>query len=295
MAAPVAGVLLFASLAALVLGGSREPGLTMLLLCAAAVILAAAGALLLMWAVAYRRLGYALTESALRIEWLGRTLVVPYVAIQGVYAGQRLSGNATPSVPHWPGINVGPRRVRGLGRLHYFATSSDQSQLTFITVEHGGVIISPGSPNDFQTALIQRVEHFDEAAPESEDTTWQLKEPSEAPWTAVADVWLPICLGFGMLVLLLILATINLRYDSLPDQVPLHFDVGGQPSQMSARSDLLRLPLLALVCLVLNWIVGVAVHPREKVLARLLWLVGVIVELILLIGVVHVLAWTTPS
>src|SRR5204862_3356551 len=100
----LAVVLPVLALAALVLGASREPGPLMLGLCALAAILASAGTLLLAWAIAYRRLVYALTETALRVEWLGRTVVVPYPAIQGIYTGHRLSGQATPSVPRWPGI-----------------------------------------------------------------------------------------------------------------------------------------------------------------------------------------------
>ena len=69
----------------------------MLLLCFLAIVLAGAGVLLMVWAFAYRRLAYSLTESAVRIESLGRTVVVPYQAIQGIYTGQRLEGHATPS------------------------------------------------------------------------------------------------------------------------------------------------------------------------------------------------------
>src|SRR5262249_51717185 len=159
-----------------------------------------------------------------RIEWLGRTVVVPYGAIQGIYTGQRLSGNSAASGPRWPGINVGLARVRGLGRLRFFATSTDQSELTLVTVEHGGVIVSPRDPNGFRAALIERVEAFDEPAPDEPPTTWQQKEASEAPWTAFADGWLPACNVLGTLALLAILAIIGLRYDSLPDQLPLHFD-----------------------------------------------------------------------
>lgn len=266
----------------------------MLVLCAIAALLSAGGALLVLWGFAYRRLAYALGESALRIEWFGRTLVLPYSAIQGIYAGQRLSGNSTPSVPCWPGINVGPRRVRGLGRLRFFATSSDQSQLTFVTVEHGGVVVSAQEPTAFQTALIERVE----ASPEDGDAparSWQEREPTSAPWTALADIWLPVCVGVGTLLLLAILAVISLRYDVLPDQVPLHFDVGGQPSQIAPKSDLLRLPWLALVCLGVNWALGILVHPRERILARLLWLSAVVVQPVLLIGVLAIATWTPLS
>src|SRR5439155_11242392 len=224
----------------------------MLLLCVLAAILAAAGTVLLVWAIGYQRLGYVLTESSLRIDWLGRTVVVPYAAIQGIYTGQRLSGNATPNVPRWPGISIGPARVRGIGRLRFFATSTDQSALTFITVEHGGVIVSARDPNAFRAALIERVEQCHDTGIAAR--TWQQTPPTTAPWTALPDVWLPLCVLVGMLALLLVLAVIALRFDTLPDQIALRFDASGRPNLIGSRSDLLRLPFLGLICLVLNWV-----------------------------------------
>jgi len=285
VAVPLAGVLLFLALASLVFGASREPGPGMLVLCALAAVLAAAGAFLLLWGIAYRRLAYALTDSSLRIEWIGRTLVVPYPAIQGIYTGQRLSGHATPTVPRWPGISVGPARVRGLGRLRFYATSTDQSRLTLITVEHGGVIVSAQDPVAFRAALIERVEQYAES-PDAvvEAGVWQHKAPTGAPWTAVADGWLMACVALGLLAVLALLATISVRYDALPDQIALRFD------QVEPKSGVLRLPLLGSVCLVLNWVAGVFVHARERVLARLLWVGGVVIQVVLFIGVLGILS-----
>jgi hypothetical protein len=283
----VAGALLFLALAALVLGGSREPGIGMLALIVAAAALAAAGLTLLVWAIAYQRLGYSLTDSALRINWLGRTLVVPYSAIQGIYTGHRLSDHATPGTPRWPGINVGHARVRGLGRLRFFATSSDQSMLTFIAVEHGGVIVSARDPQEFRAALIERVEQSSEALAAPEVLLVKQTPPTDPPWTALTDPWMAIWVAIGTLVLLLIVAVIALRFAALPDQIALHFDASGRPNQIASKSELMRLPALGLVCLVIDWLVGVWVHPREPALARLLWLGGAIVQAILLIGVLR--------
>jgi hypothetical protein len=279
--------LLFLALGALFFGGSREPGPTLLILCIAAAVLGALGAVLLVWAIGYQRLAYTLTDSALRIDWLGRTVIVPYPAIQGIYTGQRLEGHATPNMPQWPGISVGNTRVRGLGRLRFYATSTDQSALTFITVEHGGVIVSAQDPMAFRAALIERVEHYAEPA---DVAIVQHAPPTRPPWTALADPWLPIWAALGLLLLLLIVAVIVLRFDALPDQIALHFDAVGRPSQIASRSDLLRLPMLGLVCLALNWAIGIWVHPRERLLARLLWLGGAVIQLIVLIGVVRLVA-----
>jgi Bacterial PH domain/Protein of unknown function (DUF1648) len=283
LAAPVAGVLLLASLAALILGASYEPGSAMLALDCAAAVLAAAGILVGLWALAYRDLAYVLGEAGVRVEWLGRTLVVPYPAIQGIYGGQRLAGNAAAGGPRWPGVNVGTKRVRGVGKLRFFATSSDQSQLTLITVEHGGLVVSARDPTEFQTSLIEHVERSAE-----DDSAWHEVPATTAPWTAVRDWWLPVCVGSGAVVLLLLLALIGLRYPELPDQLPIHFDVSGESSYTTAKSDLLHLPLLGLFVLLLNWIAGVLVHPRERALARLLWVSAIVVGLVLLIGVARI-------
>ena len=255
----------------------------MLVLSVVAAVLAGVGVFLLFWALAYQRLAYALTDSALRIEWLGRTLVVPYQAVQGIYSGQRLSGVTAPNRLQWPGISVGTARVRGLGRLRFFATSSDQTQLTLITVEHGGVIISANDPHAFRGALIERVEQFGELTT-GEPAVWQVKEASSTPWSVFDDTWLPACVGLGVLGVLSVLAIIVLRYDALPDDVALHFD------SVAPKSDLLRLPLLGLVTLTVNWVAGALVHARERVLARLVWLAGAIVQLVLVVGLLRLLA-----
>jgi hypothetical protein len=284
----VAGALLFVALAALVFGGSREPGLAMLGLVILAAVLGGMGAVLLVWAIAYQRLAYSLTDSALRIDWLGRTVVVPYPAIQGIYTGQRLEGNAAPKAPRWPGISVGSARVRGLGRLRFFATSTDQSALTYITVEHGGVIVSAQNPADFRAALIERVELSTDSSRSLESRVWQQTPATTAPWTALGDVWLPMCVVAGTLTLLLVVASIALAYPSLPDQLAIHFDAGGRANLIAARSDLVRLPFFGLICLVVDWMAGIWVHPQEKVLARVLWLGGAVVQVVLLIGVIRI-------
>jgi hypothetical protein len=284
----VAGALLFLAVAAVFVGSAAEPGGRMLLLCGVAAMLAAAGVVLLVLAIAYRRLAYSLTDSALRIEWLGRTVVVPYPAIQGIYTGQRLSGHATPSIPNWPGISVGAARVRGLGRLRFFATSTDQSMLTLITVEHGGVIVSARDPHEFRAALIERVEQSQVSDPDSHRLHQTV--PTTTPWTALADPWLLIAAVVGTLFVLLVLAVIAFRFDLLPDSIALHFDGSGRPNNLAPKSDLLRLPLLGLTCLLVNWALGIWLHPRERLLARLLWVGGAIVQVVLLVGVLRMVA-----
>jgi hypothetical protein len=52
---------------------------------------------------------------------------------------------------------------------------------------------------------------------------------------------------------------------------------------------LLRLPFLGLIVLVLNWVLGIWVHPRERLLARVLWLGAAVVQVVLLVAVLPLL------
>jgi Bacterial PH domain/Protein of unknown function (DUF1648) len=282
----VACAILATGLICFVAAATREVGQMMLLLASTAAILLAVGAALGFWALAYRRLVYVLTDSALHVHWLGETIVVPYSAIDGIYTGQRLVGHATPSVPHWPGIYVGPGRLRGTGRLRFFATSPDPAALTLISVEHGGVVLSARDPQDFRAALIERVEQSPESArPERVYST-----PSQvAPWSAATDRWLAACVAASVVLLLVVLALVVFGLPNLTDLIPLHFNASGEPSQIGPKQDLLRLPLLGLVLLCLDVGLGVWRHPLDRLLARVLWLGSVALQAALVVAVVRLL------
>jgi hypothetical protein len=275
------------ALAAFGFAATHEPGPAMLLWTVLALLLVLLGAAIVLWAIAYRQLTYRLGEDALEVDWCGFTIRAPYGAIDGVYSGQRLVGNAAPSVPTWPGIYVGPGRVRGIGRLRFFATSPDPSALTLITLEHGGLVVSARNPHDFRTALIERIQ---EAHQQAATRSWTRLPPSRAPWSAVRDHWFAICLGVGTLLLLIILALISLGVEGLPALIALRFDASGQASQLAPRGDLLRLPLFGLLGLAVNAAAGVWLHPTERLLARLLWLGGAVLQAMLLVAVVRLMA-----
>jgi hypothetical protein len=281
---------LFLALAAFAFGGSREPGLTMVVLCGLAAILATAGLGLLVWGLAYQRLTYVLDDDQLRIAWLGRMTVVPYAAIQGIYTGQRLQGEATPDIFTWPGINVGPARVRGLGRLRFYATSTDQAELTLITVEHGGVVLSAREPTEFRAALIERVEQSELSTTANPEARWQHLPPRTAPWTALADPWLGLLASLGVVLVLVIVGIVGFRFDALPDQIVMHFDATGRPNQIASKFDLLRVAFFGVIVLLIDWGLGIWLHPLDRLLARLLWLGGVLVQLVLVVGVLRLVA-----
>ena len=274
------------ALGVLVLAAVQQPGPLMLGLAALSALLGLAAAALLVWGLAYRRLVYTLTDTSLQVRWLGQTVVLPYAAIDGIYTGQRLVGHAAPSVPRWPGILVGSGRLRGVGRLRFFTTSPDPSALTLITLEQGGLVVSARNPHDFRTALIERVQQLGDDAPVVGG--WQ--DQAIPTWSALTERCLLASLAGGVLLGLLVLGLVVLGLPNVADIIPLHFDATGQPSQLGPKGDLLRLPALGVLLLVVNAGLGILLHARDAVLARLLWISGAIVQAVLVVAVVRLLA-----
>jgi hypothetical protein len=259
----------------------------MLLAAITMVLLAALGAAIALWGFASRRLTYTMGEDALEIQWLGATTVVPYAAVDGVYSGQRLVGNTTPMVLAWPGIYVGPGRARGIGRLRFYTTSPDPAALTLITLQNGGVVVSARNPQEFRLALIDRLRSADDAAEQAQ--TWSRRPANRAPWTALADSWLLPSLGIAVLLFLACLLALALGYDALPAEIAMRFDASGQPSQIGPSDDLVRLPVLGFLLLLLNAGLGVWLHSRERLLARLLWLAAAVLQGLVLVAIARLL------
>ena len=60
----------------------------------------------------------------------------------------------------------------------------------------------------------------------------------------------------------------------MPLDIPIRFDASGDPTQISPRTDLVRLPFIGLLLLLVDTGLGLRLHAREKLLARLGWVSG---------------------
>jgi hypothetical protein len=252
-----------------------------------AAALALGGLGMLLWGLAYRRLVYTLAEHSLDVTWLDRTLLVPYASIEGIYTGQRVVGSAVPKAPTWPGIYIGSGRARGLGRLRFYTTSPDPAALTVIAAETRALVVSARDPMGFRAALIERVDAVD--ASETVPAAWTFEPVGSAPWSAIRDRWLFVCAGITFALLLITLAAIALGFGALPPEVAIRFDASGQPALIASAESLLRLPLVGAALALLNAALGVWLHPRERLLARLLWAGGAAVMAIVMVAVVRLL------
>jgi len=85
-----------------------------------------------------------------------------------------------------------------------------------------------------------------------------------------SDRLVHVLLALGLLLNLALFAYIGWRYRALPESLPLHFDILGQPDRLGVRSEIFKLPVVGLLLLVLNSLFGLAVHRWENLGAYLL-------------------------
>jgi len=85
----------------------------------------------------------------------------------------------------------------------------------------------------------------------------------------------------AFVISLALFAFLLLRFDALPDPIPLHFDAFGQPDRIEAKNGIFALPTIGFTVLVINTILGLAVHLRERAAALALIIGALAVEILM--------------
>ncbi len=84
------------------------------------------------------------------------------------------------------------------------------------------------------------------------------------------DHALQFLLGVTCLINLALIGYLVVRYDTLPDPLPLHFDAAGWPDRIEAKNSILALPGIGFVVLAANTVLGILSHRRERAATILL-------------------------
>ena len=99
-------------------------------------------------------------------------------------------------------------------------------------------------------------------------------------WVIGPDRLIHVFLALGLLLNLALFAYVGWRYRALPESLPLHFDILGQPDRLGVRSEIFKLPAIGLLLLILNSLFGLAIYRWEKLGAYLLLGVTIIVQVL---------------
>lgn len=262
----------------------------------ALVAVVTVGLVVLLWG--YVTLGYRLDEAAggtLVIRWAWRTVRVPFAEIE--YLGparQMLGQTVSQRLWPWPGYYLNTLTDPALGRIRLFATRPPQRQVLICTAR-GSFGISPDRPAAFAarfTALneaIERggplpvvstpspapveIEEEEEAAYPSLVATGQRafqERTSGQALSLFADRPSVSLILLGGALVATMLWFILIRFDAVPQTLPLHYNLNGHPDRIGTPREIFYFPLIAALITIANLALAWSVIRFDRFAARLL-------------------------
>jgi len=218
--------------------------------------------------------GYHVDRNALVIRWGATTQVVPMESVTAVLSGDQVQNITHFRGPRWPGLRVGYGEIEEIGPTLFFATGSLRKQVV-LTTPVLAYALTPSDPAAFMETFRQRL-----SMGPTQSVEQMSRQPAILTWSFWSDR-LGLTLLVGALFLLLgLFGYIWLRYPSLVDLQPLHFDAAGQPDRWGTRAQLFTLPFIGLLALIANGGLGFLLYERERPAAYLLWSGAVGVQLL---------------
>jgi uncharacterized membrane protein len=103
------------------------------------------------------------------------------------------------------------------------------------------------------------------------------------------DHVLQVLLGIAFVANLALFVYLALRFEALPDLLPLHFDVSGLPDRIEAKSSIFGLPIIGLTVFFLNAASGVLVHRQQRAAALLLAASALLVQILMWFATISII------
>lgn len=232
------------------------------------------------WTYSVASMAYTIDDEALSITWGWRRVVIPIATIQRMIPGRNLEEPRIEGL-NWWGCHVGHAEVQRVGYTMVYSTHSAPEEILYVVTSEGSYALTVLDQAEFAREIQTRAL----AGP-----------PEDIPQRAVAmglgamPIWRDrqalLTAAFGAITCIVLAAYVVVRYPGLPDVVQLEFPNLGGVARFSDKSELLRIAYLGAGILVVNTLVGVTIHARER--AAGLWLMasGGLLQLVLLAAAV---------
>jgi len=220
------------------------------------LVLLLLGAQLLFWAYALYELRYSVDDETLAIFWGLTRILIPVEQIQRIVLGQKF-GQPRVSGISWPGCHIGHGRVPRIGEVLFYSAHRSAKDLVYVSTADTTFGLSLADPR----GLARSIQAAQETARETTD-------PPTVIYRAVPELGIfrdqPALLLGGLAITAFLLATgyIYYRYQALPLSLPLDYPPIAGAQRIGQRSELLRLPLTALLWLLLGF--GLAIWSRPR-------------------------------
>jgi hypothetical protein len=211
-------------------------------------------------------LRYHLDRNRVSVRWIGSEQVVPIRDIQQIVQGARLGDTVVRRRGlHWPGHERGDGLVPGIGRTCFLATRPLAEQLLLVTPGRA-FAISPQDTDGFLRAFEVRQKLGPNRLLER-----QVRRASWLTWPLWSDPTAWALLGAATAINLALFGYLSIRFPGLDYQLPLHFNRLGQADRIGTKMELFALPIIGLIILGTNLVLGLLLYRRERAGSYLLW------------------------
>ncbi len=183
----------------------------------------------------------------------------------------------------WPGFYLNQAQVSTLGSVQFFATQPLTQTLLIRTAEKT-YAISPRDRQQFLTEYkLRRRLGAIEAVEEGLVKGSFLSHPL---WTDRLGRGLILA---GVILNLLLFVFLLWRFNDLSPILRIHFNKLGQVDRIGERGELMLLPFIGLLTVVGNSAIGAWLHPKERVVAYLLYGSAIAMQVLTAIAVFVIL------
>jgi hypothetical protein len=229
------------------------------------------------WLHGLARSAYLLDRNALVIKWGLTEQIIPTTQIERVLVGEEIEGHIQFYGGIWPSHCVGYGEIPDAGSALFYATVPPRNQIYIVTpgLTYG---ISPADREGFLESLQKRLQMGPTQLVEQSS-----KRPGFLDWSIWQDLLGLGLLALGLVALLALVGLLCFKFPALPRLVPLHFDAAGNPDRLGPRTQVFIIPLIGLLALLINGVLGGLAYRRERVASYLLWGGSVLI---------HLLVWT---
>lgn len=259
----VAWALVFSALSARIAIGSPAEFKTFLAWVVAASLVLL-GLIFANWAYSVWSLAYIIERDRLVIRWGLREVVIPVDTIQRMVPGRTLDESKIEGL-NWWGCHVGSADVKRIGATLFYSTHSSPDELLYVVTTEETYALTVLD----QARFAEEVQARAEVGPVE-----QHDQRSSAIGIAAFPFWRD---GFAIgafaisaALCAILCGYVYARYPGLPNVIQLSFPALGGVVRVGDKSELLRIAYLGGGVLIVNSVVGVFVHARER--AAGLWL-----------------------
>ncbi len=102
------------------------------------------------------------------------------------------------------------------------------------------------------------------------------------------DHVLQVLLALALIGNLALFAYLALRFEALPDALPLHFDATGLPDRIEAKAGIFGLPMIGLIVLFVNAVFGILAHRHQRAATLLLAAGALLVQILLWLAATNI-------